>query len=97
MFYCKHCRNFELCKHHGKTVDFAVDDGVCLHFVKDPRVQTNADRIRAMSDVELRNFLQSLVWICEKHKDCEGCPMYHEEKGCLSTLEWLKQPAEVEE
>ena len=56
--------------------------------------QTNADRIRAMSDMELRDFLQSRVWLCETHKLCDGCPLYSEEKGCLSTLEWLQQPAE---
>ena len=56
---------------------------------------TNADRIRAMSDIELRDFLQSRVWICETHKLCDYCPMYHEEVGCLSVLEWLKQPADM--
>lgn len=82
------------------------NDGYCQKF-SDNEVQawcvdgpceyeqpSNADRIRAMSDEELRDFLQSRVWICETHKLCDTCPMYDEEKGCLSMLEWLKQPAE---
>ena len=58
---------------------------------------TNADRIRAMSDEELRDFLQSKVWLCETHKLCDTCTMYDDERGCLSVLEWLKQPAEQQD
>ena len=89
MFYCEHCRHFGLCKHRGQTVDFAVDDGVCLYFVKDPNVQTNADRIRAMSDEELVNVvpcpLGFSMFRCTKNQKCKDCKK-----------EWLKQPAEVE-
>jgi hypothetical protein len=63
--------------------------GNCEH-----KVLTNADRIRAMSDEELRDFLQSKVWLCETHKLCDTCTMYDDERGCLSLKEWLKQPAE---
>ena len=56
-----------------------------------PKEQTNADRIRAMSDEELAEFLSDderacpPKWHnCRKHiSDCGGC-----------WLEWLKQPAE---
>jgi len=66
--------------------------------------QTNADRIRAMSDEELANHLylfhglEEQIKFCQNLPDCEsllntedGIP---EEKcvGCL--LAWLKQPAE---
>ena len=55
---------------------------------------TNADRIRAMSDEELAEVLGELV-------HCGGCPMRDNCKvadlPCNNVLlEWLKQPAEEE-
>lgn len=51
-----------------------------------PNYTTNADRIRAMSDEELADFVH------------EGCPYIEEEctmKGCVKCiLEWLQQPVE---
>jgi hypothetical protein len=32
MALCKDCVHYELCKRNGATVDFPVDDGVCLTF-----------------------------------------------------------------
>ena len=64
MRYCKDCWNFDRCNVERKTVDFAVDDGVCLRF--DGKPMTNADRIRAMTDVELAAFMFSMV-------DCVSC------------------------
>ena len=29
---CNDCVHFDVCKKHDATVDFDVDDGVCLHF-----------------------------------------------------------------
>ena len=63
---------------------------------QEQKPMTNADRIRAMSDEELCDFLHKKTWLCESHQLCVDCPKYHKEKGCLSTDEWLKQPAEVE-
>lgn len=87
MFYCKDCEHFEICKHHGQTVDYAVDDGVCRYFEKDTNVLTNADRIRAMSDEELVNIvpcpLGFSMFRCTKNQKCKDCKK-----------EWLKQPAE---
>lgn len=56
--------------------------------------KTNADRIRAMSDEELAEVLGKLV-------HCGGCPMRDNCKvdnlPCNNVLlEWLKQPAEVD-
>ena len=54
--------------------------------------QTNADRIRAMSDEELAQFLYACDFcnICEE--GCDGCS-YHGD--CERRLaDWLKQPAE---
>lgn len=55
----------------------------------EPFVQTNADRIRAMSDEELAKFLCSIL-DCESEK-CPGlayCALG--KNGCA---DWLKQPA----
>lgn len=56
--------------------------------------QTNADRIRAMSDEELCDFLYSYKFfeICN-----EGCGECTYQGECVRRLaEWLKQPVEVE-
>ena len=68
----------------------------CYDYLDYAKPMTNADRIRAMSDEELCDFLHKKTWLCESHQLCVDCPKYHKEKGCLSTDEWLKQPAEVE-
>ena len=51
--------------------------------------QTNADRIRAMSDEELAQFLNTRGCPSENHSNCF-------EMSCKHCWEkWLKQPAEV--
>jgi hypothetical protein len=67
-----------------------------------PKPQTNADRIRAMSDEELA------VWLVKKTKYQESAwsaPSYLNfltesddtmESAIKGTVEWLKQPAEGE-
>ena len=57
--------------------------------------KTNADRIRAMSDEDLEDFLLTEEWMCDTYISCSECPL-RGEKGCISILEWLKQPAEVD-
>ena len=60
---------------------------------------TNADRIRAMSDEELVNFLMRLMG----HAQCfaEGIFPYHpcpQEQNCKQCgLDWLQQPAEEDD
>lgn len=58
-----------------------------------PKTVTNADRIRAMSDEELANFIPD--WSYTKACKCNE----HEFIGCDNqcekcVLDWLKQPAE---
>jgi hypothetical protein len=59
--------------------------------------QTNADRIRAMSDEKLAEFLDTITGMCwdngrrEEKLYCDECPMECPSGGCA---EWLKQPAE---
>ena len=56
-----------------------------------PLPTTNADRIRAMSDEELAEFLQDAKFYCQRN--CEKCLRG---TACISMLQWLKQPAEVD-
>ena len=52
---------------------------------------TNADRIRAMTDEELAEFLIDKDWMCKN--SCRYCGRYVN-KECVSVEDWLKQPAE---
>ena len=66
---------------------FPFECPVCGHKTNMP--QTNADRIRAMSDEELVLFLEefSFTGCPAPGKDCgESC------RDCM--MEWLKQPVE---
>ena len=64
-----------------------------------PKPQTNADRIRAMSDEELADDLMSYNCLCERclyANECEADDYVTAEKCREGILEWLKQPAEGE-
>ena len=61
------------------------DCPVCGHKKNIP--QTNADRIRAMSDDEMKEFICSIL-------QCKFCKF--EGFGGCELLEWLQQPAEGE-
>ena len=63
--------------------------------------QTNADRIRAMSDEELATHLYDIGWdcnLCAEYMRLDNQPLLRGEKcdeKCVEhCLEWLKQPAE---
>lgn len=63
--------------------------------------QTNADRVRAMSDEELAAHLHDIGWdchLCAEHRRLDNEPLLRGEKcdeKCVEhCLEWLKQPAE---
>ena len=53
--YCRICRNTD-CGNHGRDITFHGDGWVCNYIP----VPTNADRIRAMSDEELADFIQHI-------------------------------------
>lgn len=57
-----------------------------LDYPKPYKVQTNADRIRSMSDEELAKILGNKC-ICPPTSECVNC------FDCW--LEWLQQPAEI--
>jgi len=88
---CKACKHYtrygEMCE---ETLDIIEPGEVdCWGY----KQATNADRIRAMSDEELANFIPD--WRHTKACKCNE----HEFIGCDNqcekcVLEWLKQPAE---
>lgn len=79
--------------------EFCLDD-CCPEF--EAAVETNADRIRAMSDEELARFLEcfGLCHYCTEHHRLGDLRIYADEKCdemCEQhCLQWLKQPAEGE-
>lgn len=80
---CKHCDKLK--KHWCEAVLDSPDEDMerdCRFF----RHKTNADRIRAMSDEELADFITNCG--CYDHaRDCRASC-----KDC--TMDWLKQPVE---
>lgn len=100
MRYCKDCWNFDRCNVERRTVEFAVDDGVCLNF--DGKPMTNADRIRAMSDEELAQAIYEMV-----QGPVEGLLEMFDLPARIDSvvrvepykkrlLSWLREPAEVD-
>lgn len=93
---CKEC--VSKCEHAGKDREFICGNGVSCKVTKKP-IATNADKIRAMSDEELAEFLEDWDF-------CYGwCPFgmanapYSPEcpQNCEELLlSWLQQPAEEE-
>ena len=85
---CKH-REKDNCKKDGRP---CIHDSDCF----EPIPITNADRIRAMSDEELAEFLCGVYDDGEYEYDKFICgviiPYYNED----SIKEWLKQPADEE-
>lgn len=85
---CAECVDFVEC---SKKNNLTIKRKRCP-MAKVEYVQTNADRIRAMSDEELADFIDEPI-LCKGHGlgDCMS-------KGCNKCiLEWLKQPAEVDD
>lgn len=90
--YCMICRN-TACQNHGKNITLFGDSWQC-DYIPTP---TNADRIRAMSDEELAEFISrieigdfgSQVYgktfcdMCKGQYECDDCRLW-----------WLQQPAE---
>ena len=85
---CKDCHS--RCVHAGKDRKFVCINGVSCK-ITTGKSQTNADRIRSMSDEELRN------WLFQR--DCTNIAAFLEYGGmgvmnAVQLLDWLKQPAE---
>ena len=87
---CKGCHS--RCVHAGKDREFICINGVSCKITKE-KPNTNAQKIRSMSDEELS------VFLCEEF-DCgsESCPGIKlckpNEGKANGLLKWLQQPAE---
>lgn len=93
---CTECSDYKTCL---KQNDLRSKRSRCPK-AKDIRFLTNADRIRAMTDEELAQWLDRQTGDC---CDCNGneghnadCPIYKGGRFCLprDIMAWLKQPAE---
>lgn len=91
---CKDCHSE--CEHAGKDREFVCINGISCKITKG-KPQTNADRIRAMSDEELAEMLNRIIICHQLRLDgwyCSKCPLYGA-KPCDTEgiLNLLKQPA----
>ena len=92
---CKNCSS--RCIHAGKDRDFVCVNGVSCKITTE-KPQTNADRIRAMSDENLAAVFKTFCTAIIDRMDCMDCPLYR--FGCPGNsnfndwIKWLQQPAE---
>ena len=86
--HCRICHNTS-CSNHGKNVSFLGDGWKCNY----TPVPTNADRIRAMSDEELAEFIKKIKVRAVFCKAIKNNDAFEE----LCSAEWLQQPAEEDE
>lgn len=93
---CKDCHSE--CEHAGKDREFVCINGISCK-IKKGKPQTNADRIRSMSDEELAVKLNAFIEYFDEcnrsdsEVECKDCELY--ELCCLgdgNALGWLKQP-----
>lgn len=95
--HCRICHNTS-CSNHGKNISFLGEGRKCNYIP----VPTNADRIRAMNDEELAEFLTHI-----NPTNCQDCAFSHgwrcqPDRDDYSDFEkceegrkrWLQQPAE---
>ena len=83
--HCGICHNTS-CSNHGKNISFLGDGWKCNYIP----VPTNADRIRAMRDEELVEFIKHIkvrAAFCKAVKDNDAFE-------ALCSAEWLQMPAE---
>ena len=86
--HCRICHNTS-CSNHGKNISFLGDGWKCNYIP----VPTNADRIRAMSDEELVEFIKNIKVRAALCKAVKNNDAFEE----LCSAEWLKQPAEEDD
>ena len=73
-------------EHWKATVEFA------RRLIGHAKPMTNADRIRAMTDEELANFLSGMSACGVDCPACDYCQVAATVSCLMSTLEWLQQP-----
>ena len=86
--HCGICHNTS-CSNHGKNISFLGDGWKCNYIP----VPTNADRIRAMRDEELVEFIKNIKVRAALCKAVKNNDAFEE----LCSAEWLKQPAEEDD
>ena len=90
---CKNCHS--LCIHAGKDRKFVCINGVSCKITME-KPQTNADRIRAMSDEELAELLADETYrIAKPCFDAFGLGL-EKQAIYVKRLDWLQQPAKGE-
>ena len=82
--HCGICHNTS-CSNHGKNISFLGDGWKCNYIP----VPTNADRIRAMRDEELVEFIKNIKVRAALCKAVKNNDAFEE----LCSAEWLQQPA----
>ena len=85
---CKDCHS--RCVHAGKDRKFVCINGVSCKITME-KPQTNAQKIRAMSDEELA--WELMLWRCEAVARHHGISSEYPDTQ-KTILEWLQQPAE---
>ena len=97
MVDCKIC-GYPLCSYAGVQRGIVVE---CDNYMPKPKPQTNADRIRAMSDEELAKWMSggalhsdSVCSYCDRNtlEFCDGAECSNKTDAEI-ILDWLKQPA----
>ena len=87
---CKDCHS--RCVHAGKDRKFVCINGVSCK-ITTGKSQTNADRIRSMTDEELA--WELMLWRCEAVAKYHGVSSEYPDTQ-KTILKWLQQPAEGE-
>jgi hypothetical protein len=82
---------------NGKCQKFSDDKfhSWCVEGTCTDRVSSNADRIRAMSDEELAEWIAGMTTVCECCAELNECEAPRGFNRCSHGVEdWLKQPYE---
>ena len=93
--YCNKCKNADICIDHRYEERLSG----CTSGIPSRKVQTNADRIRNMSDEELAD---TIFESCTEYMGLDECicpdnsSIKEQKKACYKcVLEWLKSESEV--
>ena len=95
--HCKKCLHYDVCVKLGKPSLYGINQEIGCSAYKDKtkwaekkEPENNADRIRAMSDEELVEFIKNIKVRAALCKAVKNNDAFEE----LCSAEWLKHPAE---
>ena len=90
---CKDCVAFRECARDATLPAFETGQAALCKGFAPRKPQTNADRIRAMSDEELAEWFVRLYTICECCSARGECKEVQSDVVCgQGILDWLRQP-----